>query len=347
MQVNTSSQVTATFSGPSSLFLNVPTPEVMPICSLSFKSGHILSPVCKTAPVGALPSSPILSSFSQHNHSSPNISSPSTRCLHPISYIVFLLFILPHVLLASASAAFAFHSIAINANGLSDPMKIAALASMTRSAKPHVLIIGETKSVHHVPSHLTISDYDFYENPGQPVAGTHNCGKWGVIVGVRQGLLMFSQFKFILLLMVVLLHLILSSPLLKAVVSLIVLLESILHGIQVLTKIITFGILFLPFVPHLIFLGQSMVTSMPLYLLWNLPLLLYRLIIATRLILISYRKQMGLIFGNLNLIFLFTTLSHIKLTNLDLNSKPLFLSKVPLIVLPHCSMASFLDIFMS
>ena len=188
MQVDTFSQVTATFSNSSSLFLNVPTPKVMPICSLSFKSGHIPSPISKTAPVRAMSSLPILSSLMQHDHSSPNISSSSMRHLHPISYIVFLLFILPHVLLASASAAFTFHSVAINANGLSDPMKIAGLASMTRPAKPHVLIIGETKSVHHVSSHLTMSDYDFHENSGQPVIGACNCRKWGVIVGVRQGL---------------------------------------------------------------------------------------------------------------------------------------------------------------
>ena len=118
----------------------------------------------------------------------PNVFPYSPRYLYFISYLILLFFILSHVLLASASAAFVFHSIAINANGLSDPMKIAALSSMTRSAKPHILIIGETKSVHRVSSRLTIPDYDFHENPGQPAVGTCNCGKWGIIVGVRCGL---------------------------------------------------------------------------------------------------------------------------------------------------------------
>ena len=173
MQIDTSSQVTATLPHPS-LFLNVPTPEVKLAHYLTFKGGHIVSPSLKTCTVTS--------------RSPPNVFPYSPRYLYLFSYLVLLFFILSHVLLASASAAFVFRSIAINANGLSDPMKIAALSSMTRSAKPHILIIGETKSMHHVSSRLTIPDYDFHENPGQPALGTRNCGKWGIIVGVRRGL---------------------------------------------------------------------------------------------------------------------------------------------------------------
>ena len=192
MQINTSSQVTVPLPHPSPPFLNVPISEVKLAHSLTFEGGHIVSPFSKTAPVSALSSLPLSSSPFTQWRCPPPCSSLNLSCsaqyLHFMSYLIILLFILPHVLLASASAAFAFCSIAINANGLSDPMKIAALVSMTRSAKPHVLVIGEMKSVHCVSARLTMSDYDFHENPGLPVAGTCNCGKWGVIIGVRRGL---------------------------------------------------------------------------------------------------------------------------------------------------------------
>ena len=124
MQINTSSQVTLHLPDCSSHFLNVPTPKVMLLHSLTFDIGHIISFSLKTALAGALPlltySFP---SFMKHNFSSSNVSSSSMQYLHLSPYVFLLLFILLHVLLASASAAFLFHSITINANGLSDPMK--------------------------------------------------------------------------------------------------------------------------------------------------------------------------------------------------------------------------------
>ncbi|RDB15857.1 hypothetical protein Hypma_003752 [Hypsizygus marmoreus] len=78
-----------------------------------------------------------------------------------------------------ASAAFfvSFTNIALNANGLTNPIKIAAIQDIMQSFWPHALVIGETKSQQPVTSHLHLLDYDLHENPGQPTSIQHQ-GKW-------------------------------------------------------------------------------------------------------------------------------------------------------------------------
>ncbi|KAF5376641.1 hypothetical protein D9615_007876 [Tricholomella constricta] len=80
-----------------------------------------------------------------------------------------------------------FRSVAINANGLADPMKVAAISDMLHSIKPNALIIGETKSSRPVSFRLNLRDYSVHENPGKPT-GHRNRGKWGVIVAVHRGI---------------------------------------------------------------------------------------------------------------------------------------------------------------
>jgi hypothetical protein len=75
-----------------------------------------------------------------------------------------------------------FHTISLNANGLADPMKLAAIRIMVNSAEPHAFVIGETKNCEPVSQRLELGEYDLHENPGWPL-GTRGKGKRGVIVG--------------------------------------------------------------------------------------------------------------------------------------------------------------------
>ncbi|KAF8164191.1 hypothetical protein BJ912DRAFT_823476, partial [Pholiota molesta] len=78
-------------------------------------------------------------------------------------------------------------TLAINANGLSDPMKIAAINDVISTTRPHAFVIGETKSAHNFGSHMRTRGYSVYENPGR-ATGTRNTAKWGVLIGVQQGI---------------------------------------------------------------------------------------------------------------------------------------------------------------
>jgi hypothetical protein len=103
-------------------------------------------------------------------------------------YVLVLLFsFLCLIQVASAATPLPFRTLAINANGLSDPMKIAAINNVISKAKPHAFVIGETKSAFNVGSRLRIRGYTIYENPGRST-GNRNTAKWGVLVGIQQGL---------------------------------------------------------------------------------------------------------------------------------------------------------------
>ncbi|KAF8972557.1 hypothetical protein BDZ97DRAFT_1722685, partial [Flammula alnicola] len=144
---------------------------------------------------------PSLSSFSKPRPVFVSLSSPlkprpvfvslfSSFNLHPVLVSLFFFFFFTHLAHAT-SVPFTFRTVAINANGLGDQMKIAAIADTTRTIKPHALVIGETKNTNKVSSRLSLSDYMFYESPGLPLGehpSTRKRGKWGVIVGVRRGL---------------------------------------------------------------------------------------------------------------------------------------------------------------
>ena len=66
-------------------------------------------------------------------------------------------------------------------------MKISAIGNMVVRVKPHVIVIGETKNTSEVHHRLTLPDYDFFESPARPTLA--HTGKWGVIMGIRRGLL--------------------------------------------------------------------------------------------------------------------------------------------------------------
>ncbi|KAF5382556.1 hypothetical protein D9615_002847 [Tricholomella constricta] len=124
--------------------------------------------------------------------------SPLSRARRPrfiylflMSSLLFSLFLSSAYVSASSipmgSGSSVFRIIALNANGLADPMKVAAISDMIRSLKPNAFVIGETKSPHKVAHRLNMRDYSTHESPGRP-AGHRNRGKWGVIVAVHRSI---------------------------------------------------------------------------------------------------------------------------------------------------------------
>ena len=112
--------------------------------------------------------------------------------IFPSLYFVFLFFFLSCSILPSVQAMtpvnpVSLRTISINANGLADPMKIAAIRNMVQTSKPHSFVIGETKNSEPISSCLGLDDYQLFENPGRPL-NTRGKGKWGVIVGIQRGL---------------------------------------------------------------------------------------------------------------------------------------------------------------
>ena len=112
--------------------------------------------------------------------------------IFPSLYFVFLFFFLSCSILPSVQAMppvnpVSLRTISINANGLADPMKIAAIRNMVQTSKPHSFVIGETKNSEPISSRLGLDDYQLFENPGRPL-NTRGKGKWGVIVGIQRGL---------------------------------------------------------------------------------------------------------------------------------------------------------------
>ena len=113
------------------------------------------------------------------------VTSPSFHYFLLLLLLYFYFFPVTNALPSSGPVS--FRTIALNANGLADPMKIAAVRSMVRTNSPHAFVIGETKNSGPVSSRLDLNEYDLHESPGQPL-NSRGCGKWGVIVGVRRGL---------------------------------------------------------------------------------------------------------------------------------------------------------------
>ena len=96
---------------------------------------------------------------------------PSTVCAFPASN--------------SGPVSSSLRIMSINANGLSNPMKLNAIQDMVHNSQPHILVVGETKNANEVESRLHLPGYDSFENPGRP--NGHQSGKWGVIIAVRRG----------------------------------------------------------------------------------------------------------------------------------------------------------------
>jgi len=132
----------------------------------------------------ALPNCP------QKSYLTPSFSSRFCF-LHLLCIIILCISLFPSTVRAfpashSLPVSSSLRTMSINANGLSNPMKLNAIQDVVHNSQPHILVIGETKSANEVGSRLHLPGYDSFENPGQQ--NGRKSGKWGVIVAVRRGL---------------------------------------------------------------------------------------------------------------------------------------------------------------
>ncbi|KAJ3512820.1 hypothetical protein NLJ89_g3299 [Agrocybe chaxingu] len=120
-------------------------------------------------------------------------STPPRLCIIQFLFLLLFLSSVPMVMASvplsssSSPSVLGIRTVALNANGLGDPMKTASIENMVLRHKPHAVVIGETKNAREVNSRLFLPDYDFYETPGRPT-GNRNKGKWGVILAIQHGL---------------------------------------------------------------------------------------------------------------------------------------------------------------
>ncbi len=78
-----------------------------------------------------------------------------------------------------------FSIYALNANGLVQPIKLNHINEAINARKPHVFVIGETKTQSKLSKSLPYLDYDIYEEPGERCDG-HHIFKWGIVMGIRK-----------------------------------------------------------------------------------------------------------------------------------------------------------------
>ena len=76
---------------------------------------------------------------------------------------------------------------ALNANGLVQPVKMNHINKVIKASRPHVFVLGETKTKSKLSKSLPYTDYDIYEEPGE-CAENHHIFKWGIVVGIWKDL---------------------------------------------------------------------------------------------------------------------------------------------------------------
>ncbi|KAG6827833.1 hypothetical protein H0H92_010320, partial [Tricholoma furcatifolium] len=127
----------------------------------------------------------------QELHASQNFlhhySRPHSQSKFNFVTILYIFTIMP----LSFASTTPLHTLALNANGLGDVMKISAIEHMVRTTSPQALVVGETKSTNRISSRLRLPDYRMYENPGR--SSGRRSGKWGVILGIHRSLTVASH----------------------------------------------------------------------------------------------------------------------------------------------------------
>lgn len=97
--------------------------------------------------------------------------------------IVGLLSVVPLANATTPTSTFTIY--ALNANGLVQPVKLSHINNAINAHKPHVFVIGETKTQSKLSKSLPYLDYDIYEEPGERCDG-HHIFKWGLVMGIRK-----------------------------------------------------------------------------------------------------------------------------------------------------------------
>ncbi|KAK1216050.1 hypothetical protein PQX77_021327 [Marasmius sp. AFHP31] len=113
---------------------------------------------------------------------------PLFRGLHsllsPLSTIftvrlLLLVFVFSSCIL-HASASLPIQMTSLNADGLSEIMKVTSLANFINTQQPHIWVVNETKSVKPTASRLSTPGYQTFESQGVPTSA--RSAKWGVIL---------------------------------------------------------------------------------------------------------------------------------------------------------------------
>ncbi|KAF8233569.1 hypothetical protein L208DRAFT_1266156 [Tricholoma matsutake] len=73
---------------------------------------------------------------------------------------------------------------ALNANGLTSPVKLAIIGPLLMKLAPHFFALSATKTQTNAASNLQISNYEVFEEKGVPCASPSTLAKWGIILGV-------------------------------------------------------------------------------------------------------------------------------------------------------------------
>ncbi|KAG8780610.1 hypothetical protein FRC16_003087, partial [Serendipita sp. 398] len=129
---------------------------------------------------------PRCSRVKNKNSLSSKRSIPRKNWWITISFLTFffLLSLLPTTLAAHHPPVSGISFYALNADGLSNPHKVAEINRSIKLLKPTAYIISETQTK-SARQHLDPDDYERFENPG--VSKDKESGtKWGVIVGIRR-----------------------------------------------------------------------------------------------------------------------------------------------------------------
>ncbi|KAG6874591.1 hypothetical protein C0992_007389, partial [Termitomyces sp. T32_za158] len=174
-------------------FLSISCPAFITLCILSFlcldicpiptfvKHAHqqMIHMSCSVAclmclPLLTCPLNVLATIVSRSDHGSSPHRHQTLRLL-----IVF-------ILITTSYASIPLKTIALNANGLADPIKIHHIQTTIRGYEPHAFVIGETKSTQKVSQRLHLPGYKLFESSGRP-SGKQR-GKWGVIVGIHSNI---------------------------------------------------------------------------------------------------------------------------------------------------------------
>lgn len=113
------------------------------------------------------------------------------RLIRFVLYIFLLSVILPVVLALPTQSQSQVSILALNANGLVSPVKLAIIGPLIAKIAPHFFAISETKTRSNAGSKLPISNYEIFEENGVPCSAHR--GKWGIVLGVRKDIQVISR----------------------------------------------------------------------------------------------------------------------------------------------------------
>jgi hypothetical protein len=102
-----------------------------------------------------------------------------------LGFLVIALSLLPMASAAGPTSTSTFSIYALNANGLVQPVKLNHINNAIRTLKPHIFVIGETKTQSKLSKSLPFLEYDIYEESAER-AVNHHIFKWGIVMGVRK-----------------------------------------------------------------------------------------------------------------------------------------------------------------